>query len=444
MKRRFPHPLVLLTLCIFLVAGLSYLIPAGEFDRKTDPKTNREVVVAGTYHTTLPAPVNFWQAVLSIPRGMQDAASVIFLVFISGAAFGLVDQTGALRWGATRLVSRLQNQRIWVLPLVMLFFGIGSAFINIQEEIIPLVPVMLLLTRRMGYDRIVAVAVSIGAAAIGAAFSPYNPFQAIIAQKIADVPLLSGMYFRLIFMALALAFWIFWVIRYAQRTETEPDLSSDVHEGHSTRHALVLLLVLAVLGTYVVGILQFDWGFDELAGLYFLLGISAAALGRLSMKDTTDGFIKGLESMAFAGTLIGFARAIYVVMDQGHIIDTIVNGLFAPIGHLPVQISALVMMVLQGALHFVVPSVSGQAVLTMPVLAPLSDLLGMSRNVTIMAYHYGAGLAELLVPTNGALMAILAASGVRFEDWIRFMVKPLVGLLVISGAALLIGTLIGV
>lgn len=444
MKRRFPHPLVLLTLCIFLVAGLSYLIPAGEFDRKTDPKTNREVVVAGTYHTTPPAPVNFWQAVLSIPRGMQDAASVIFLVFISGAAFGLVDQTGALRWGATRLVSRLQNQRIWVLPLVMLFFGIGSAFINIQEEIIPLVPVMLLLTRRMGYDRIVAVAVSIGAAAIGAAFSPYNPFQAIIAQKIADVPLLSGMYFRLIFMALALAFWIFWVIRYAQRTETEPDLSSDVHEGYSTRHALVLLLVLAVLGTYVVGILQFDWGFDELAGLYFLLGISAAALGRLSMKDTTDGFIKGLESMAFAGTLIGFARAIYVVMDQGHIIDTIVNGLFAPIGHLPVQISALVMMVLQGALHFVVPSVSGQAVLTMPVLAPLSDLLGMSRNVTIMAYHYGAGLAELLVPTNGALMAILAASGVRFEDWIRFMVKPLVGLLVISGAALLIGTLIGV
>ncbi|MBN8588861.1 MAG: YfcC family protein [Rhodothermia bacterium] len=440
-NRRFPNPLVLLTLCILLASVLTYLVPAGQFDRKEDPVTGRNIVVSGTYKAVSAKPVNLWEALMSIPRGLQSAGSVIFLVFISGAAFGLVDKTGALRWAVEALIRKLSRRKIWVIPVISLFFVVGGAVINLQEEIIPLVPVLLILTRRLGYSAVVAVAVSIGAAAIGAAFSPFNPFQVIIAQKLAQVPLLSGMGFRLVFGGVAWAFWTWWVMRFAQNTAEEPEITKDeLVTGPVWRHLLVLFLVVATLAIYVVGITAYGWEFDQLTVLYFLLGLFAAFIAQLTMEETVNGFIQGLESMAFAGMIIGFAKAIFVVLDQGQIIDTIVYGLFIPIANLPVSLSAMAMMGLQGALHFAVPSVSGQAVLTLPVLVPLSDLLGLSRNITVLAYQYGAGLAELVVPTNGALMAILAASGVRYEVWTRFLWPAL---LVLGGIGLL-GIVLGI
>ena len=151
------------------------------------------------------------------------------------------------------------------------------------------------------------------------------------------------------------------------------------------------------------------------------------------MGGTADGYVEGFRSMAYAALLIGFARGIYVVLDEGHIVDTIVHGLFTPVAALPTTLAALGMMGIQALVHLPVPSTSGQAVLTMPLLVPLSDLIGLSRQVTVLAYQYGAGLCELLTPTNGALMAMLAASGVRYEDWLRFVV-PVMGALVALAA----------
>ncbi len=158
------------------------------------------------------------------------------------------------------------------------------------------------------------------------------------------------------------------------------------------------------------------------------MGVAAGVIGRLGITGTAEAFVEGFKSMAFAALLIGFARGIYVVLNDGQIVDTIVQGVFAPLADLPIALSALGMMALQAVVHIPVPSTSGQAVLTMPVLVPLSDLLGMSRQVTVLAYQYGAGLCELLTPTNGALMAMLAATGIRYDEWLRFA-RPLLGVL---------------
>lgn len=452
-KLRFPHPMTLLLACIVLAMALSWVLPAGEFARRDDAATGRSIVVPGTYHAVPSAAVGPFKALVDIPKGMIDAADVIFLVFLVGAAFTVVDQTGVLRRAVDALVRRLEGRTWVVIPVISLICATGGVLIHMQEEFIALVPVLLVLTRRIGYDALVAVAVSVGAAAVGAAFSPIDPFMVGIAQKLAQLPLLSGTGYRLVFLPLALAIWIGGTLRYAARTRTVPgaaavgDEPGAVHTGLSAdagteegapggmraRDAVVLLLVLATFATYVFGILRLEWGFNEMSGLFFAMGCAAGLVGGLGIGGTVEGYVRGFREMAFAGVLIGFARAIYVVLQDGKIVDTIVNGLVTPVAALPVTLSALAMMVAQTLIHFPVPSTSGQAVLTMPVLVPASDLLGLSRQVTVLAYQYGAGITELLAPTNGALMAVLIAAGVRFDRWLRFAL-PLLGLLFALGA----------
>src|SRR2546429_615941 len=190
----------------------------------------------------------------------------------------------------------------------------------------------------------------------------------------------------------------------------------------------VLVVVLAAFAGLVVGVLRYRWGFDEMAALFFVMGVVAGLCGGLGVGGTAAAFVDGFRAMAYAALLIGFARAIYVALDQGRIADTIVRGLFTPAAGLPLALSALGMLLLHAAVHGAVPSPSGHAVLTLPILVPLSDLLGLSRQVTVLAYQYGGGLCELLTPTNGALMAILAAAGVRYEHWLKFAL-PLYGTL---------------
>jgi uncharacterized ion transporter superfamily protein YfcC len=205
----------------------------------------------------------------------------------------------------------------------------------------------------------------------------------------------------------------------------------------------ICTLIVISFTMFVVGVLRWGWDFDQMSALFFAMGVAAGLIGGLGLEGTAEAYVDGFKSLAYAGLLIGFARAIYVVMSNGHIVDTIVRGLFAPVEGLPVALTAVAMMFMHALLHLPVPSTSGQAVLTMPLLVPLSDLLGLSRQVTVLAYQYGAGLADLINPTNGALLAMVAAAGVRFEAWGRF-VLPVLGLLaalatVALGLAITIG-----
>ena len=279
---------------------------------------------------------------------------------------------------------------------------------------------------------------------VGSSFSPINPFQVGIAQKLAQLPLLSGGLFRLVFLAVALLLWIYWTARHAARTRITPGESAAVEaEATGWRGPVIIGIVLVTFAVLVYGLLSWSWEFNHLSGLFFSMGIAVGLLGRLGVDGTARAYVAGFRSMAYAAMLIGFARAIYVVLEEGRIVDTVVRGFFTPLAELPLALSALGMQVSHFALHFLVPSVSGHAVLTMPLLVPLSDLLGLSRQVTVLAYQYGAGLCDLLTPTSGALMAILAAGGVRYEEWFRFAAPRVVALLGLGGLAILVGIALG-
>ncbi len=448
-RARFPDPLTLLTACVLLGAAASWVVPAGQYARHEDAVTGRMVVVPDTYAAVDPAPVGLFEALLAIPRGLIAAADIIFLVFLTGGAFVVVDRTGALRAAVDALARVLRGRGILVIPVVSLFFATGGALLNTQEEIIALMPVLLILARRVGFDATTAVAMSLGPAAVGSAFSPINPFQVVIAQQLAELPVLSGGLFRLVFLLLALGVWIAGTMRYAQRVCAFP-AAAEVAAGEPTgvsgrggRTALVMLMVLLAFGSFTFGLLRLDWGFNEMSAVFLAMGIAAGLLGRLGVQRTAEAFVEGFREMAYAAMLIGFARAIYVVLEDGQIVDTLVHGLFIPTAELPLTLAAVAMMGVQALVHVIVPSVSGQAVLTIPILTPLSDLVGLERQLTVLAYQYGAGLCELLTPTNGALMAVLAAAGVRYERWLRFAL-PLWGLLTGLGViAIIIGIATG-
>ncbi|MDX1647598.1 MAG: Na+/H+ antiporter NhaC family protein, partial [Longimicrobiales bacterium] len=389
---RLPHPLALLTGCVLIAAAASYVLPAGEFERRADPTTGRTLVIPGTYERVEPAPVDLFDAMVALPRGMAEAGSVIFLVFLIGGAFTVVDETGTLRRAIPSLIRALRGRDLLVVPVVSLFFAMGGVVQNMQEEIIPLIPVLMILVARMGFTPVVAVAMSAGAAFVGSAFSPINPFQVQIAQQAAEVEVLSGAFFRIVFLVFALAVWIGATVRYAratrgaaQGTMTEERLGPSM----SPRDQLVLGLVALTFVFMVVGIQRWGWSFDEMSAAFFIMGVVVGFVARMGVNGTARAYAKGFREMAYAALLIGFARAISTVLRDGRIIDTIVAGMFAPLEDLPRLASALGMVVGQALIHVPVPSVSGQAVLTMPILVPLADLLGLSRQVIVLAYQYG-------------------------------------------------------
>lgn len=419
---RFPHSLTLLVACIGLAALLTHVLPAGEFQRRDDPGSGRSVVVAGTYAPVESRPVGVFGALMAIPKGITDAASVIGLIFLVGGAFAVVERAGTLGRLVRWLVGKLASRGALVIPAASAVFALGGMMMHTQEELIAFVPALLLLSQHLGYTPVTVVAMSLGSAAIGAAFGPVDPFSVLIAQRVAQLTPASGLGFRMLFLVPALVIWVWGTMRYATRTNTAPSVP-DTEAGPTSlepRDVVIVLSIVAALALYVYGAQNLDWEFDQLSALFVAVGIVAGLLGRLGVDGTAEAFVDGFKSMAYASLLVGFARAIYVVLNEGRIVDTLVNGLFAPIHGLPPTLSAIGMMLAHTAIHVPVPSVSGHAVLTLPLLVPLSDLIGLSRQVTVLAYQYGAGLCEVLTPTNGALMAMLAAAGVRYEEWLRF------------------------
>jgi len=445
---RLPHPMVLLVAFVIVAAAATWLLPAGEYARAADPDTGREVVVAGTYRQVEASPVSAFETLVAIPGGMMDAQGVIFFILLVGGAFYVVEKTGALQGGITWMLHRTGDGLVAPIAMVSILFGIGGALSNTQEEIIAVMPVLLLLSRRLGCDRLTAMAMSLAPAAVCSAFSPVNPFQVVIAQRTADLPTLSGGMFRMVFLVPALAVTIALAVRHARKAHaaglaepTADATSGDPLPAASARHGLILAMVAAAFVFFVYGLVVLEWDYDRMSATLFAMGVAAGVVGGLGVDGTARAFADGFREMAPAAVTVGLARAVYVVLAEGRIVDTIVHGLFTPLEHLPGVVSALGMMGAHILLHVPVPSVSGQAVLTMPIAAPLTDLLGMSRQVAVLAYQYGAGLTELITPTNGSMMAVLATAHVGYEDWMK-LALPLFAILTGLGAVAIIGAVI--
>ena len=420
---RLPHPLILLLGGVIVAALLTWVLPAGEYARRDDPVTKRSIVVAGTYHAVERAPVGPFAAAVAIPRGFIEAADVIAVVLFVGGAWVVVDRLGTLARVVGWLVGVFRRRGLIAIPVLVLFFATMGALENMQEEIIPLVPVLLVLGVGLGIDAVSVVAMSAGAAMVGSAFGPTNPFQAGIAMKLAQVPASQGSAARLVLFVIAVAAWTAWTMWHAAKVRAAglvavPDESATA--GVSARDGLVLAIVLAPMASYVFGSINYGWGFNELAAGFFVGGMIAGLVGGLELEATTLAYLEGMQGLLPAAMLIGVARSISLVLADGHVIDTILQALVTPLTHAPAMTAALLMIPAQALIHVLVPSVSGQAVLTMPVFVPLGDLVGATRQSTVLAYQIGAGLCELVTPTNGALMAVLLAAKVPFTRWLKF------------------------
>jgi uncharacterized ion transporter superfamily protein YfcC len=419
--RRAPNPLVVLLAGVVLAAVLTWVLPAGEYQRREDPSTGRQVVVPGTYARVEAAPVSPFAAFVAVPRGITEAADVVAVVLFVGGAWVVLDVLGTLSRIVAAFVARVGGRPVVAIPLVSLFFASMGALENMQEEIIPLVPVLLILGRRLGVDAVTVVAMSGGAAMVGSAFGPTNPFQAGIAMRLAGLPPLSGAGLRTMLWAVAVGLWIAWTMRHARRIlgQAEQDPQS-VGARVSGRDLLAMACLVVPMAAYVYGAVAWEWGFNELSAGFLVGGIAAGLVGGWTLGRTVDVFLDGMRGLVTAAVLVGVARSISLVLADGRVIDTVLQALAAPLSGTSHQVAALLMVPFHAIIHVPVSSVSGHAVLTMPVLVPLSDLVGVSRQVTVLAYQVGAGLTELVTPTNGSLMAILVAAGVSYGEWVRF------------------------
>jgi uncharacterized ion transporter superfamily protein YfcC len=358
---------------------------------------------------------------MAVPRGLVSGADIIMVILFVGGTFALLDASGALSRLVGGLVRRTRRRRL-VIVLVSVLFATLGALENLHEEIIALVPVMLALCTNLGFGAITALAISIGAAVVGSAFGPTNQFQTGIALRFAELPPLSQPVLRFALFALSVAVWIVWTLAMTARDDVRPDTNPPPATPPTKRDALLLALAIAPFVPYVIGVVRWDWGFNELTGIFLVVGFVIALVSGHSLSQSAVAFLRAMEGLLAASLFVGVARAISVVLTDGRVMDTIVYWLASSLAHAPSRMAPLLMIPAQALLHVALPTVSGQAVLTMPVMAPLSDLLGVSRDSAVIAYQTGAGLMDMITPTDGALLAILLGAGVTYGRWLRFAI----------------------
>ncbi|MGZ0051092.1 YfcC family protein [Brevibacillus gelatini] len=459
-KKRFsvPHTYAILFIIIILAALASYVLPTGEFERIKDDASGRTIVVNGSYHAVESSPVGFFDMFKAIPEGMQKGSQIIFYIFIVSGVFGIIRQTGAIEAGINKGVRYLEGREKLLIPASMFLFSIGGFSMGMAEESIIFVPIGIALARAMGFDAVTGTAMITMGAAAGFMGGMLNPFTVGVAQSLAQLPLFSGLTFRAIVYVFVLGFAIWYVMRYAYRVKADPtksviyaieqqenkeQVAVDIPDLNG-RHKLVFLVLACGLSFNVYGVFKYEWFLTELTASFFIMGLIAGLVGGLNVNKLFDAFVAGAKAVTFGALIVGFARAITVVLEEGKIIDTMIYALTSAIGHLPDAINVLAMFLIQAVLNLFISSGSGQAATTMPIMVPIADLLGISRQVAVLAFQYGDAVTNSIIPTSSALMGYLAVAGIPYEKWVKFIWKLLLGWAVIAAIALIVAVTIGV
>lgn len=422
-KLSFPHPMVILLAFVVLSWIASFLIPSGIYSREFDPKTGREVVLQGSYEQIEKENISLQELIVSIPEGIILGSDILVLILLLGGAFYVVEKTGALQAGVESLIYKFRNQKQLLLIFLSLGFAFAGATIAMQEEIIAMVPVLVVLARNLKFDIKAIIGLTLGSSLLGSGFSPINPFNSLIGQQLAELELSEGLLYRMIFFFLGFVLWTWLMIRSGRPKVQQQELEVLPGQAIGWRKGLILILSLGGIVVMGYGVTQYDWGYNEMSSLFFVIGVSCGLIGKLGINGTARTYAAGFSEMIFAGVIVGLARSVYLVLEKGKIIDTVIYGLFSPLEALPEQFAVVGLFVSQALIHIPVPSTSGQNVLTIPLAVPLMDLLGISRQLAVLATQYASGLMDILSPTNGGMMAVIAAAGVKYNDWIRFVIK---------------------
>ncbi|MBN3582404.1 YfcC family protein [Algoriphagus aestuarii] len=441
MKLSFPHPLIIMLIFIIFSGLSTFFIQSGEFNRELNEETGREVVIAGSFHEIEDKNTGINDLLLSIPEGIVLGGEILVLILLIGGAFYVIEKTGALQIGIEALIYTFRKQQTLLLFLLGCTFALCGATLGMQEEIIAMVPILVVLANKLHYDLRALIALSLGSALVGGSISPINPFGSLIALKIAELDLSNGFWFRLCMALLIITAWNFYHIRQG-KLKTDQTLQIDFKPVEiSLRNKLILFLMSAAIVAMGWGIFQFDWSYNQMSALFFVVGFACGIIGKLGINGTARAYTEGFGEMIFAGVIVGLARSIYIILDNASVIDPIIQGMFEPLNEWPSGLAAIGMLIVQAIIHIPVPSTSGHAVLTMPLAAPLADLLGMSRFTAVMAYQFGAGFMDILTPTNGGMMAVLAAASVSYKNWFSYIWKSMLLLMLLALISVILGML---
>ncbi|WP_286230057.1 YfcC family protein [Neobacillus mesonae] len=447
-QTKLPHVFVILVIIAVFAAICTYLIPSGEFKREIDSQ-GRNVIVNGTYHEVAAAPTGFLDFFQAIYQGMSNGASIIFLLFIIGGTFGILQKTKALDGLISTILDKSKGREIFIIPIFLAFFALCGATYGSAEDSIVYIIILVPLLIKMGFDSLVAASLPLVGTAIGYTGSFLNPFNIGVAQSIAELPIFSGMVVRIICFLLFLALGIGYLMFYAKKIQKNPskslmyefDKKRDLHTGQhekvrlTKQHIFILITFGLVLVAIVVGVSSLGWYIKEMSGLFLLMGILVGIIAKMRPNQIAESFTQGCKDMMEGALCVGFAYSIVVIFTESHVLDTVIYGLSGAVEHLPSTFAALGMYGIQSAINYIVASGSGQAALTMPIMAPLSDLVDVSRQTAVLAFQFGDGISNAFTPTAGWLIAGLAIARVPWLKWAKFIL-PLILLEYILGAIL--------
>lgn len=431
-KLAFPETALLLLIIVAFVAALTYVMPAGAFERVLDEETGRELVKAGTYAVTESNPTSLVELFSAVFRGLVKASDIIALIFVIGGAFGIVARTGAIAAGLGSLVKKLQGREAVMVAIIMTAFAVCGATFGMAEESLPFVVILVTVALKMGFDPIVGVAMVVIGLYCGYSAGPLNPFNTGIAQGVAELPLFSGIGLRIVLMAGALVIAITITVLHGKKykklgidnTKLLEEFKAEEERPITGTDKIILAILAATIIVLIYGVVSYGWYFNEITALFFGMGLLIGLIYRKgNLNQISRDFVEGAGEMTTAAIFVGLSRVILVVMEDGMIMDTFVYWLSLPLSQLNSVFAAWGMYLSQGLINFFIPSSTGQAVVVMPILSPLSDLIGVTRQTAVLAYQCGDGFWNMITPTHSVLMASLGLAKIPFGKWFKFAVK---------------------
>lgn len=456
-KRKFkvPHTFIILLGLILVIAVLTYVVPAGTYDRYYDEATGRQLVDPESFHEVEKKPTSIIKFFSSSVDGMVDAGYVVVLTFAVGGGFFVLEKAGIITASIQALARKLKKRGIIMIPILMIVFAVLDNFIGMCELTMVYVPIILPLMLAMGFDSMTACATALIGSQVGFTLAMTNPFTTIIGQKISGLPLMSGWEYRLILLVVYLAVAIWFVCRYANRVKANP-LSSSMYEidlktreelGSSateeakplnTRQKIAGFVSIAIFVIMVYGVISWGWDMPEIGGAFVAIGIIAGLIAGMSGDAICSAFVEGCGRVLEGALIIGVSRGIAVVMANAQITDTIIHFFGTILVGIPGYLSAVGMMVTQTIIEFFISSGSGQAVATMPIMAPLADLIGVTRQTAVLALQLGDGLTNIFYPVSGYFIATIGLAKVPYQKWVKFIIPLLLIEWALSIAAMII------
>ena len=460
-KKKFKMPHIYVILFVFGVIATiaTYIVPSGEFKRIKGPE-GREMVDADSFQYITSAPVGIVDFISIIPRGLIEAGEIVFFTLIIGGMFMVLRRTGIIEIAVDNLARRFIYKSIFIIPVLTTVFAIVATLIGTAELSLVYIPVIIPLIIALGYDSITATAIALCGTVVGFTVGVLNPINTGLAQKLSGIPVFSGIGLRIILFIVVLAVTIIFIMRYAKKVQKQPTLSS-VYEDDSekrelyqhitehvpttatTRQKWGIAVIFAFFIILVYGVTTQGWFMVEMAGLFIFMGVIVGIVSGLSMQTICEAFNDGFKDVLMGAIIVGLAHSIAVVLEDGKIMDTIVHGLGSIIDGTTPTIAVIGMYAVQMLINFIISSGSGQALVTMPIMAPLADMLGITRQTAVLAFQLGDGFTHIFYPTSGYFMAALAIGGVSYTKWIRFFFPLFIIWVVISIITMIIAQLSG-